>query len=68
MTNDRLAVFLGASIVCLIMALNWLFKIARLSYISGNSGFWLGLQFPFWVYGIYWLVTRYQRKAYPFDK
>jgi len=68
MTNERLGVFFGVSIACFIMALNWLLSIGHLSDMSGSSGFWLGVRFPLWVYGVYWLITRYQKKAYPFDE
>jgi hypothetical protein len=66
-TTDRIAIFYGSSFVFFIMALNFLIKIWRLDYMSGISGFWLGLQFPIWVFGIYWLIKSYRGKVYPFD-
>lgn len=67
MTTDRIFIFFAASVACLVMALNWLIKIDRLSNMSGGAGFWLGVQFPIWIYGIYWLVKSYKMKVYPFD-
>lgn len=66
-TNDRLIIFYGGCLTFLVMALNFLFKIRNLEYLSGASGFWLGLQFPVLVGGICWLILSYKKKFYPFD-
>jgi|GEM_PF-5429301 len=66
-SGDRVMVAVGISIACAIMGIKWLITIGQLDQLSGRDGFWLGLQFPIWLYGIYWLIRQHHKKEYPFD-
>lgn len=66
-TNDRIAVFYGASLLIFFMALNFVRKFRYLEELSGLQGFWLGFQLPILVGGICLLIISYQKKFYPFD-
>ena len=66
-SGDRVMVAIGIAIACMIMAIKWLITVGQLDQLSGRDGFWLGLQFPIWLYGIYWLIRQYYKRGYPFD-